>query len=58
MGLVNYNLNYFKQYYTIGDGADFEYHLETTIHEVLHILGFLGDSIKDFRDSNGEKYSE
>jgi len=46
---VNFNLDFFLNYYTTGSGASFEEHVETTLHEIMHAMGFAGNLIPYFR---------
>lgn len=56
-GRIKYNVGYMA-YTDINDPFTFEDDLETTLHEIAHILGFSGYAIYNWRNpETGEPYA-
>ena len=53
IGHIMFNLSFMK----LGK-KDFQANVETTLHELTHVLGFTNQLFKSFRDKNGNVYEK
>ncbi|KAL4471907.1 hypothetical protein ABPG73_001157 [Tetrahymena malaccensis] len=53
-GRVEFNIAYIK--YTPGDFKSYQNHLDTVLHEVIHVLGFSFESIDQWYDKEADSF--